>query len=88
MKNVLIIVFLSFTYSVSAQPCIFHLKDLADKINSGMTADQYRSAKANASLAQAKAANAPLEAQKEIKQWVAIACSLDIIDKTKRINAK
>ena len=53
-----------------------------------MTADQYRSAKANASLAQAKAANAPLEAQKEIKQWVAIACSLDIIDKTKRINAK
>ena len=70
-----------------AEDRLFHLEDLADKINGGMTATKYCEEKANISLSQAKASNAPIEAQKQIKYWVALACSLDIVAEAKRIDA-
>jgi hypothetical protein len=84
MKYLLFIGVTIFSLSVNAEERVFHLEDLAEKINGGMNANQYCTKKANTSAKQAKAANAPLEAQIQIKKWVAIACSLDIIDEPKR----
>lgn len=84
MKYLLLIGVTLFSLSVNAEERVFHLEDLAKKINGGMSATQYCAKKANISVKQAKASNAPLKAQIEIKKWVALACNLDIIDEPKR----
>ncbi len=69
---------------VHAQSRIFWLEDLPDKVDSGVSAREYCANKARLSVSQAKAEKAPLEAQRQLMQWVAVACSLDIIEEAKR----
>ncbi len=71
-----------------AETRVFYLEDLVDKLNGGMTSEQYCQEKANVTVAQAKASNAPIQAQVQLKQWIAIACNLDIIAEGKRISGK
>lgn len=83
----LVFLFLAAIY-VNASERVFYLEDLAGEIDGGMTADQYCSQKAENSVRQAKASNAPIEAQSQIKKWVSIACNLDIIEEANREKEK
>ncbi len=85
MKYILGMAILFSAFTINAGERVFHLGDLEEKLNGGMTADQYCSEKANISVAQAKASNAPIEAQNQIKQWITIACSIDVINEGQRV---
>ena len=85
MKYILLVLISMCTFSVKSDERVFYLEDLSKKINSGMSATQYCEEKAKISEDQAKRSNAPKEVQVQIKKWVSIACTLDIIDEPKRM---
>lgn len=87
MKLLISVSFLFLSFTVDSNERVFNLDDLKNKVDSGVTATEYCNAKANISFQQAKDSNAPLEAQKLIKEWVSVACSLDIIAESKRIES-
>ena len=84
--KLLLFIFFTSTFSVSASPQVFDLSDLIEKIRSGVSATDYCNEKAALSVKQAKKSNAPLEAQKSIQDWVSIACSLDVKNKLDAIS--
>lgn len=87
MKFFISVFFLLLSSTANSNERVFNLDDFKEKFDSGVTATEYCNAKANISFQQAKDSNAPPQVQKLIKEWVSVACSLDIIAESKRIEA-
>ena len=85
MKYILGLAILASSLNICAQDRVFDLTDLDNKLNAGMTADQYCSEKSDISVKQVIAAGAPVETQEKIKQWVAIACGMDVMAEGRRV---
>ena len=88
MKYIIGLAILASPLSINAQERLFDLSDLEAKLGAGITVDQYCEGKADISLKQVQAAGAPVEAQQQIKQWVAISCGMDVMAEGLRAAAK